>query len=134
MGDVRFGSKADVCVDVRFTPESGHAVHKRMSALGQKQTYAAQKGMSALPPSSDRESGLPQTVMSALPLKADLCGATRNVRYGPIVDTATRATEGAPCRDLSEIQSDDLILFPSAPSPVKAKKAHRQGTIVPLSF
>jgi len=61
--------------------------------------------------------------MSDLPLKADMCGATRNVRYGPIVDTAPRATEGAPCRDLSEIQSDDLILFPSAPSPLKAKKS-----------
>jgi hypothetical protein len=25
-------------------------------------------------------------VMSALPLKADMCGATRDVRYGPIAD------------------------------------------------
>jgi hypothetical protein len=33
-----------------------------MSALGQKQTFAVQKGM------------------SALPLKADICGANRNVR------------------------------------------------------
>jgi hypothetical protein len=32
-----------------------------MSALGQKQTFATQKGMSALPP------------------KADMCGATRDV-------------------------------------------------------
>jgi hypothetical protein len=41
---------------------------KRMSALGQKQTYAAQKVMSALPP------------------KADMCGATKDVRFGPIAD------------------------------------------------
>jgi hypothetical protein len=33
-----------------------------MSALGQKQTFA------------------PQKVMSALPLKADMCGASRDVR------------------------------------------------------
>jgi hypothetical protein len=39
-----------------------------MSALGQNQTYAVQHGMSALPP------------------KADMCGAGRDVRYGPIAD------------------------------------------------
>ena len=39
-----------------------------MSALGQKQTFAAQKGMSALPP------------------KADMCSATRHVRFVPIAD------------------------------------------------
>ena len=38
-----------------------------MSALGQKQTFAVQKGM------------------SALPSKADMCSATRNVRFVPIV-------------------------------------------------
>src|SRR5262249_33208822 len=35
---------------------------------------------------SDRESGLRQTVMSALPPIADMCGANRNVRFGPIGD------------------------------------------------
>jgi hypothetical protein len=39
-----------------------------MSALGHKRTYAAQKVMSALPP------------------KADICGATRDVRFVPIAD------------------------------------------------
>ena len=39
-----------------------------MSALGQKQTCAAQK------------------VMSALPLKADMCSANRHVRFVPIAD------------------------------------------------
>ena len=39
-----------------------------MSALGHKQTCAVQKGMSALPP------------------KADMCGALGNVRFVPIAD------------------------------------------------
>jgi len=39
-----------------------------MCALRQKQTYAAQKGM------------------SALPQKADMCGATGDARYGPKAD------------------------------------------------
>jgi hypothetical protein len=39
-----------------------------MSALGQKQTYAAQQVMSALPP------------------KADMCDAKTNVCFGPIAD------------------------------------------------
>ena len=39
-----------------------------MSALGQKQTYATQQPM------------------SALHLKADMCGATGDVRYGPKAD------------------------------------------------
>ncbi len=37
-------------------------------------------------PESDRESGLPQNVMSALPPKADMCGATSDVRFGPKAD------------------------------------------------
>jgi hypothetical protein len=39
-----------------------------MSALGQKRTWA------------------PQKVMSAFHPKADMCGATTDVRYGPCVD------------------------------------------------
>src|SRR5262249_14844402 len=57
--DVRFGSKADICgatSHVRFTPDS------------------------------DRESGLPQTVMSALPPKADICSAATHVCFGPQAD------------------------------------------------
>jgi len=41
-----------------------------MSALGQKQTFAAQKGVSALPP------------------KADMCSALAYVRLVPIADIA----------------------------------------------
>jgi hypothetical protein len=44
-----------------------------MSALGQKQTCA------------------PQKVMSALPPKADMCGAATDVRFGPIADISPRS-------------------------------------------
>src|SRR5215471_2027961 len=44
-----------------------------ISALGQKQTYAVQHGMSALHP------------------KADMCGATRHVRFGPKADMSNRS-------------------------------------------
>jgi len=37
-------------------------------------------------PNSDRESEIPQKAMSALPPKADMCGATRDVRFGPKAD------------------------------------------------
>jgi hypothetical protein len=57
-----------------------------MSALGQKRTCAVQKGTSALPPIATAKADSPQTVMSALPSKADMGGATRDVRYGPIAD------------------------------------------------
>ena len=57
-----------------------------MSALGQKQTYAPQKAVSALPPIATAKADLSQTAMSALPPKADMCGALAHVRYGPIAD------------------------------------------------
>jgi hypothetical protein len=37
-------------------------------------------------PNSDRESGFPQTGMSALPPKADMCDARMDVCFGPIAD------------------------------------------------
>jgi hypothetical protein len=39
-------------------------------------------------PNSDRESEIPQKAMSALPPKADMCGATTDVRFGPKADMA----------------------------------------------
>ena len=57
--DVRFGSKGDICAaksDVRFTSNT------------------------------DRESGFPPEVTSALRPIADRCSTTRDVRYGPIAD------------------------------------------------
>jgi len=65
-----------------------------MSALGQKQTFA------------------PQEVMSALPPKADICGAATDVRSGPEADIQ-------PPSDLSlEIASSvmDSIGGPDGPS------------------
>jgi hypothetical protein len=38
-------------------------------------------------PNSDRESGFPRKVMSALPPKANMCSALRHVCFGPIADT-----------------------------------------------
>src|SRR5262245_64664460 len=55
---------------------------KPMSALGQKQKCAA-KGHVRFASISDRKSELPHKVMSTLPPKADMCDATRDVRYGP---------------------------------------------------
>jgi hypothetical protein len=39
-------------------------------------------------PNSDRESEIPQKAMSALPPKADMCGALANVCFGPKADIA----------------------------------------------
>src|SRR5262249_28822488 len=68
----------------------------RMSALGQKQTFALHQPMSALPP------------------RADMCGATRDVRFGPKADVGLRLQRhrsGTPCRHWSH----HLIVF-SAPN------------------
>jgi hypothetical protein len=40
-------------------------------------------------PNSDRESEIPQKAMSALHPIADICGATRDVRFGPKADIET---------------------------------------------
>src|SRR5262249_50723466 len=58
-GYVRFGSKADMC---------GATRHVRFT------------------PNSDRKSGLPHKVMSALPPKADMCIALAHVCLWPIAD------------------------------------------------
>src|SRR5262249_49669974 len=50
-----------------------------MSALGQKRTCAPQKTDVRFSPNSDRESESTQTVMSALPPKADMYGAVHYV-------------------------------------------------------
>jgi hypothetical protein len=49
-------------------------------------------------PNSDRKSGFQQRAMSALPPKADVCSANRDVRFGPIADmrrAAQQATEAS---------------------------------------
>jgi hypothetical protein len=42
--------------------------------------------MSALPRIATAKADMLQMVMSALPLKADMCGATSDVGYGPEAD------------------------------------------------
>src|SRR5262249_43780693 len=58
---------------------------RSMSALGQKQTCAVQNGMSALPPIATAKADMLEG-HSALPPKADMCGALGDVRFGPKVD------------------------------------------------
>jgi hypothetical protein len=57
-----------------------------MSALGQKQTFAPQKAMSALPPDSDRKSGFPHRGHVCFTPECDMCSALAHVRFGPIAD------------------------------------------------
>jgi hypothetical protein len=52
----------------------------------QKQTFARQTAMSALLHDSDWESEFPQKIISALPPKADMCGANHHVCFGPKAD------------------------------------------------
>jgi hypothetical protein len=74
-----------------------------MSALGHKRTFA------------------PQNVMSALPPKADMCGATGDVRFGPKADI--ERTKNIPLATISRYRMQravDVALFPS----LRKTKAH----------
>jgi hypothetical protein len=44
------------------------------------------KNLCPLYPNSDRKSGIPHKMMSALPPKADMCSALAHARFGPIAD------------------------------------------------
>jgi hypothetical protein len=63
-----------------------------MSALGHKQTFAVHQPMSALPPIATAKADMPQMVMSALHLKADMCSAFIDVGLGPEADMLAIAT------------------------------------------
>jgi hypothetical protein len=84
--DVRFGSKADIRdakSHVRFTPNS------------------------------DRESGFPQTVMSALLPKADMCSALAHVCFGPKADIGIirlQRTRANPLGNSSTVEHRTLTL------------------------
>jgi hypothetical protein len=56
-----------------------------MPALGHADICSA-KGHVRFTPNSDRKADFPQTVMSALTPKADMCGALADVCFGPIAD------------------------------------------------
>jgi hypothetical protein len=60
-----------------------------MSALGHKQTCAGAKGDVRFTLKSDRDSGLPQTVIVCFTPKADMCGALAYVCFGPKADIGT---------------------------------------------
>src|SRR5262245_53242657 len=75
-----------------------------MSALGQKQTYAVQNGMSALPP------------------KADMCGALAHVRFGPnsglsrmlfdqIVSASEERLRNGESECLGSLEIDSKLIF-----------------------
>jgi hypothetical protein len=79
--------------------QKGGTSFPHMSALGQKQTFA------------------PQKVMSALPPKADMCGATRDVRFGPKADINDIHSITASARASSEGGNSAFRrLFPSLQS------------------
>jgi hypothetical protein len=59
-----------------------------------------------------RGSGFPQTVMSALPPEADMCGATRDVRFGPIADSRSEQRR---------------LLFDHLVSAAKHRRRHRKA-------
>jgi hypothetical protein len=65
-----------------------------MSALGHKQTYAVQKGMSALLLITTAKADS-RKVMSALPPKADIRSALADVRFGPKADSCSAANRVA---------------------------------------
>jgi hypothetical protein len=54
-----------------------------MSALGTSRRVRCTSSC-PLYPENDRESGFPHKVMSALPPKADMCGALAYVCFGPM--------------------------------------------------
>jgi hypothetical protein len=63
-----------------------------MSALGQKQTFALQQAMSALPPIATVKADMPQTVMSALPPKADINFSSADPRQDGVLVAARQTT------------------------------------------
>jgi hypothetical protein len=58
-----------------------------MSALGQQRTYSVQKAMPALPPIATTKADMCRTNGHVrFTQKADMCGAAREVCFGPIAD------------------------------------------------
>ena len=67
--------------------------------------------MSALPPIATAKADMAQMVMSALRPKADMCSATRDVRFGPIADMGVPKIMSANARDPSkENEASSLFL------------------------
>src|SRR4029077_3252790 len=79
-------------------PALGKARHVRFGSLAD---ICSAKGHVRFTPDSDRESGFPRKVMSALPPKADMCRAFIYVCFGPIADI---------CRSFDQLVGDLLEL------------------------
>jgi hypothetical protein len=76
---------------IRFVSEADMCSAQAHVCFGSKADMCSARAHVRFTPNSDRKSGLPQTVVSALPPKADMCDATRDVRFGPIADSCTAA-------------------------------------------
>src|SRR5512143_3111580 len=57
---------------------------------------------------SDRKSGHPQTVMSALPPEADMCGALAHVCFGPKADNGAALAARATVLDIPRLNRKSL--------------------------
>jgi len=71
---------------VRFHLKNGHSATQTNVRFGSKADICSASTHFALRPIATAKSGFPQKVMSASPPKADMCGATRDVRFGPKAD------------------------------------------------
>jgi len=76
------GSLANVSYRQTSAPEGVKRNAGPWSALGHKPTCALQNLMSALHPIVTAKADIPKNAMSALPPKADVCGANRHVCFG----------------------------------------------------
>jgi len=76
-----------------------------MSALGQKQTCALQNVMSALHPIATANADSAKGHVCFTP-KADMCAATRDVRFGPIADIGARQCAASGTRPFTAFAND----------------------------
>ena len=79
-----------------------------MSALGQKQTFAVQNVMSALPP------------------KADMCGANRDVRFVPKADIGVLCESAGPLPSSQPEKKGTAAGHPPQRSPYDRPKSGNQ--------
>jgi hypothetical protein len=85
------GHTTSAAIDISPKHPSQASVRQQQNVrLGQKPTYAPQYVVSALLPIATAKADMPQMVMSALPLKADVCGANHYVSFGPKADICAR--------------------------------------------
>src|SRR5262245_38764258 len=113
---------------------SAHQTHVR---FGSKAKHMQRKRPCPIYPNSDRESGHPQTVMSALPPKADMCGATRDVFYGPKAhraclpqskySKAESVPPETPIQKRSIWYGPDLVLGVAATAPLAVEQRRKIG-------